>query len=122
MSLKHIRLATAEEVESIREGSDLTGTYSVFALDRREGKPHLAVLKPTMELDPVYFSEGCSSAEKTRFIWGLEERMLGGGITKYFFNVSADDKEWQENLRSWGAIQQSPGPELRFARSLGGNS
>lgn len=121
--MNHIRIATEEEVESIRKGSDLGPAYTVLAMDRREGKPHLAVLKNTVELDPVYFAPDATTAQRARFIWGLEERLIGAGVRQYFFNVSIDDKEWQQNLRSWGAVQQSPGPELRFGRELiGGNN
>jgi hypothetical protein len=117
MSLKHIRIATAEEVERVKKGSDLGPNSSVLAYDHN-GEPHLAVVRTVVEVDPVYYAKDSNTAQKARFIWGLEERMLGAGVLHYYFNVPIEDEEYIKVVKQWGAVQQSHGPELRFGRSL----
>lgn len=116
--MQHIRLATQEEVEKIRGESDLGQIYTVFARENRSGDTNLAVLKQVVELDPVHYAESSSVLEKTRFVFDLEERMLGAGVQHYYFNIAAEDAGWQKVVKEWGAVQQSHGPELRFGRSL----
>lgn len=115
---RHIRVATPEEVEGIRKGSDLNANSSVLAWDHENGEKDLAVLRPVWELDPVYYAKGSSAGQKTRFIWGLEERLLGANIQHYYFNVPVEDEQYIKIVKEWGAVQQSRGPELRFGRSL----
>lgn len=118
MSLKHIRVATPEEIEKIRKGADLGPTSAVMAFDQREGETHLAVVRTVVEVDPVFYVEGSSTAQKARFIWGLEERLIGANVGHYYFNVPAEDEAYARIVTEWGAKQQSKGPELRFGRSL----
>jgi len=117
MALEHIRLATEAEVAKIKRGSDLGGTSAVLALDVKGGA-HLAVIRTVVEVDPVYYLEDSTPAQKTRFIWGLEERLLGANVGHYYFNVPAEDEQYAKIVKEWGAVQQSQGPELRFGRSL----
>lgn len=117
--MQHLRLATGEEIEKIAEGSDLSPGCVVYALDSKKG-PTIAVVRNCYEVDPVYFAEGFSRGEKTKFFWGLEERMLEKLIPAYYFNVSASDemKEWRDTVESWGAEKISATEEYRYKRLL----
>lgn len=117
MALKHIRLATAEEIERIKEGSDLGTASAVLAFDQGP-EAHVAVIRTVVEVDPVFYVKDSTTSQKARFIWGLEERLIGANVAHYYFNVPAEDEAYAKIVREWGAVQQSKGPELRFGRSL----
>lgn len=117
--LKHIRVATAEEVEKIKRGSDLGGEpFAVYALENQKGDVDLAVVKQVVEVDPVWYAPSTNDVQKARLQWGLEERLMGAGITRYLCNVKASDERWIKILKEWGFKAQSSEPEIRMARNL----
>jgi hypothetical protein len=111
--MKHIRKATPIEIEAIREKSDLTGLYSVLALDN-----HLAVVRQVTEIDPVFFAPGANDSQKAKFLWGLEERLMGAGVKEFYFQVVASDERWRGVIEGWGGIQVSPVEEIRYKKVL----
>jgi hypothetical protein len=117
--MEHIRLATAEEVESIAEQSEPSAGGLVLALANRAKEVNLAVVRTVVELDPVFYAKSSSDAEKARFIWGIEERMLGAGYVQYYFNVLAADEKYSKVVETWGARKVSTAPEHRYAKRLG---
>ena len=117
--LKHVRLATKEEVEQLRATSNYTRDSIVFAFDQG-AEPDFAVLRRVYELDPVRFSKHTNDVQKARFVHSLEERMMGMGIEQYFFNVDAADIRWQRVIETWGAEATSPTPEIRFQKAFKG--
>jgi hypothetical protein len=116
--LKHIRLATQEEVESIRDTSNFPPEFAVFAMDQNPGHPDLAVVKHVVELDPVYFGQDTNDVQKAKFIWGLEERLIGAGVKQYHFSVRDSDERWKKVIASWGGKLLNEFPEARFLKEL----
>ena len=118
--LKHVRLASKEEVEALRASSNYSRDSVVFAFDQNAGDPDFAVLRRVVELDPVRFGKRTNDIGKARFVHSLEARMMGMGIEQYFFNVKASDERWQRVIESWGAQRTSPEPEIRFQKVFEG--
>jgi len=116
--LKHIRLATKEEVEALRKTSNYTAATTVFAMDQNEGDPDFAVVKSVIEVDPVYYGKRTSDKQKVSFIYLLEERLMGLGITQYFFNVDEADEKYRAAVIGWGAEEVSKTPERRYQKVL----
>lgn len=115
--LEPIRVATPEEVEVIRAASDITPRTAVYAFDNaKTGKPDLAVVRQTVEIDPIYCESGTS--RKVAFIWGLQNILRSYGATEYYFNISPEDEEYKANIEKWGAEQISKAPEIRFKKVL----
>lgn len=116
--MNNIRLATKEEVETLRTNSDLDIGSTVFAWDKHDSVPDFAVIRQCTEVDPVKFSSSTDNRRKTLFIWGLEHMLKGAGVPFYYFNVDAADTQWQGVIRTWGAKETSPTPEIRFKKIL----
>lgn len=113
--MEKIRLATKEEIDGIKDKSDLDFANAVYAM----GEPaDLAVLKTVPELDPVHFVDSSNTRKRVQFLWGLENIFRVAGLRAYYFNVDAKDKAWQEVITNWGAELISPTEELRFKRIL----
>jgi hypothetical protein len=115
--MKRLRIATEAEIEAIREGSDLDATCQIVALDTQAGTP-IGVIRLAVEVDPVYFPPDFPDRLKYIFIRDIETHLAAKGVLKYYFQMRPEDIEWQEVAKSWGAIQQSPAPELRFGKTL----
>lgn len=107
-----IRLATEEEVKEVAAESNLTPMSRVLALG-----PMRAVWKICNELDPVFF-KGQPVPAMYRFIWGLENIMKGSGVTEYYFQVAADDTDYQKIIEHFGGERQSKSPEYRYKVNL----
>jgi hypothetical protein len=112
-----IRLATPEEVETIRATADLDSTCIVLALESAQGIG-LAVIRQAVELDPIYFPPEWNTKQKVFFIRDLETVMHAKGAISYYFNVDATNETWIENIKNWGAETVSLQPELRFKVTL----
>lgn len=120
--MKHVRVATAAEIEHIKKGSDLGGEpFAVYALDNNCGDADIAVVKNVIELDPIHFAKSSNSFTRARFVQLLEERLMGAGITRYGCRVSAADTHWRRILAEWGFREQSSEPEIQLQRNLNGN-
>lgn len=113
--MEGIRLAQPEEVEAIRQGSDLSPQCSVLYWPIE--KPMTAVLRNCMELDPIYYNDNITS-RKALFAWGIENILRSQGVPAYYFNVPVDDTTYQQVVKTWGAEQVSHGPEFRFKKVL----
>ena len=105
-----IRLATPEEIEEIKATSDLVAGSAVVSFG-----PDRAVLKNIVELDPMYCE---NPRRKLVLTTHLETYLRLTGVPQYYFNIAADDTEWQEIVKKFGAEQVSRGPELRFKKVL----
>lgn len=116
--MKHIRLATEEEVKRIRKDADLHPSSSVLALDGPNGEADLAVLRNCWEVDPVVYAEGTNDLRRAKFLWGLEERLIGAGIDRYYFQIAAEQEQYIKTVQHWGAEQVSAVPELRFLKVI----
>lgn len=111
--MERIRLATPEEVQRIEGEADLTPTSAVFALGTSKGTI-LGVRRIVNELDPVFLPEGCDSRMKAFFARDMANGLWFQGVTELYFNVAADDAEWQRNVEKFGADRVSPVPEFRY--------
>lgn len=117
--MEALRLATPEEVAKISEGLDLTQSSTVVAFPKKDGDPDLAVLRQVTELDPVIFSEGTDDRRKAMFIWAIESGLkILGIVPEIYFNVDANDTKWQHVIETFGGVQTSKHPELRYKKSL----
>jgi hypothetical protein len=115
--MKKLRFATPEEVESVRAKSDLTGKWRMLALDTPHG-PILSVLRQIEELDPVHYPEGCEDRYKVLNQNNLESYMFGAGIEQFYFNVKDSDEKWKNVVKTYGAVETSEAPEIRFKKVL----
>lgn len=108
--MEGIKQATPEQVARIAADSDLTNGSLVVAFG-----DDTAVIRMAVELDPLH----CESPKrKAWFIWGLENWMRLNGVQEYYFNVAADDAEWQQAVEGWGAERTSLTPEFRYKKRL----
>lgn len=108
-----IRPATPEEIEAIKDKADLTPLARVVAFEK-----NLAVLKPTLEVDPVMFDPEAPRHKRALFLWGLEQVLRFQGSSEYYFNVSTENKEFIEDVLAMGCVNTSPTPEYRFRKNL----
>lgn len=114
--INRIRVATAEEVASIAEKSDIQPGL-VLALSTPEGTP-LAVIRTVTEVDPMFFPEKLSDRMKAMFIRDVETVLAAQGIQKYYFNVLATNEKMINYSTHYGAVKQSVEPEVRFSKVL----
>lgn len=115
--MNRIRLASVEEVESIKDQSDLDTGDVVFALDTQKGIG-LAVRRLCTEIDPMIPAPNWDTKLRAMFTRDLETVLWGQGGTHYYFNVDAEDKDWQHVVKTWGATLVSPKPVLRYKRVI----
>jgi hypothetical protein len=115
--MNRIRLANVTEIESIKDKADLDQGCVVFALDTHQGTG-LAVHRLCHEIDPMVVPDEWNTRLRAMFVRDLETVLAAQGTSHYYFNVLANDTEWQENVKTWGAEQVSVNPELRFKRIL----
>ena len=116
--MQHIRLASPEEVEKIRDNSDLMpGHTAVYALDGPNG-PDLAVVRNCVEVNPVHYAEGTSDMRRVRFMWGLEERLLGAGVDRYYSQFDSSKEDYLKVMEHYGFERVSPVPEYRYLRLI----
>lgn len=112
--MENIRLANAEEIESIKDKSDLQFAQQVYVY-----KSARAVYRLAPELDPVIFGE-LSNNEKRSFLYALDTHLRLSGVPAYYFNVSAadDQSKYREVVENWGAVPTGFGPEIRYKKLL----
>jgi hypothetical protein len=115
--MNHIRLATPEEVETIRLESDLDPSCKVLALDTAVGTAK-AVIRLAVEVDPAFYPEGFGIKQIAMFTHDIENCLWAQGALSYYFNVNPADEKWVGIVKSWGAEQVSKQPELRFKKVL----
>jgi hypothetical protein len=116
--LDNLRLATREEVESIRLKSDLGPTSTVVAFEHGAQPSDLAVIKQVTELDPVFFQDASDTRRRVLFIWALENAMRIMGLGSYYFQVPVADETWIKNIEGWGAERLSTEPQFRYTKLL----
>ena len=116
--MERIRLATKEEVESIKAVADLSEGCLVLALTTQSGVP-LAAIRTVVEADPMIFPADFPDRLKAVFVRDIETTLAAKGAPFYYFNIAASDEAWQKVALGWGAEQVSPAPEIRFKKSLG---
>lgn len=109
-----IRLATPEEMESIKDFSDLSFATSVVTF----GGKDFAVLRNCFEIDPMIFHEGTGNQRKLIFGMNLETALRLQGVREVYFNVKVRDEAFREILEKWGATPTSTEPEIRFKKVL----
>jgi len=115
--MNRIRLATEEEVNSIRDKSDLDEGCVVFALDTHRGVG-LAVRRICTEIDPLIPPPDWDLKLRSMFIRDIETLCWGQGIKSYYFNTESDDTTWQHVVETWGAERLSPKPVVRYKKTL----
>lgn len=117
--IKHIRIATAEEIDKIRDKSDLMpGHTQILALDSDAGGADLAVVRNCVEINPVIYAEGTNDVRRSRFLYALEERLLGAGIDRYYTQIPAADGHYLKVAKNWGFEEVSTSPEIRVLKVI----
>ena len=113
-----IRLAKPEEIEAIKQGSDIGPGCSVFAFGEGATADY-AVFRMAPELDPVKFAPSTNDRRKHLFVWSLENGLrMTGTVPWYYFNVAANDAAWQHVVETNGAERVSSEPEFRYVKRL----
>jgi len=115
--MNRIRLATPEEVESIKDKCDLDATCVVLALDTQRGTA-FGVQRVATEIDPIIVPDNWDNRARVIFWRDLETVVWSQGAKSYYFNVHEADKSWIEVMKNWGAEQVSTAPEFRFKKVL----
>ena len=115
--MKHLRLATPEEIEKIKLESDLDASCKILALDTAMGTA-FAVVRIAIEVDPAFYPEGFGPKQIAMFTHDIENYLWAQNVSSYYFNVDPADDKWIGFIKSWGAEQTSKSPELRFKKVL----
>jgi len=112
-----IRLATTEEVEALKDHSDLQFAQAVYSFGSGRATYRLAP-----EVDPVDYGS-LSNSEKRAFMTLLEGHMRLSGLQAYYFNVPANEEfaQYRKVVETWGAQKVSLEPEFRYKKSLNVN-
>lgn len=110
-----LRAATAAEIESIKDQSDLDPTCVVVALDTPRGAV-LGVIRRPVELDPVFYPPALEDRYKVIFARDIATGLMFQGVTHFYFNAPADDEKWRSVIEKWGAEAVSPNPEIRYKK------
>jgi hypothetical protein len=117
--MKHVRVATPEEIEAIKDKADLMpGHTQILALDNEKGGADIAVVRNCFELNPVIYAEDTNDMRRARFLYALEERFLGAGVDRYYFQLDATKEHYIKVAKAWGAEQVSLQPELRMLKVI----
>jgi hypothetical protein len=117
--MKRIRVATAEEVESIKGVSDLDPSCIILALETNSGTP-LAVVRTAIEVDPVHFPPDFPDRLKMVFMRDVETVLAAKGVDHYYFNIlnTPETETYRDTMVHWGATPVSEAPETRFKKVL----
>ena len=113
-----VRAATPEECAALADNSDLTPSTSVWAFEKREGKPDFIVARIALELDPLHFAEDSPTNRRALFVWETENHYRKLGFNEYYFNIDATDEKWLSTVLKWGAQIVSQAPEYRLKKVL----
>jgi hypothetical protein len=111
--MNRIRLATPEEIETIKTTSDLDVTSIVLALNTQQGVP-MAVIRTVVEVDPVIYPPELADRMKAIFQRDIETVLVAKGVSKYYFNVHTDNEPMLRVAETLGAERTSTAPEYRF--------
>src|SRR6185312_5391131 len=115
----NFRLATPEEIETIKDHADLGQGCTVLAWDNGDKGADLVVLRTAIEADPLFWSEGTSASRKLVFLAILENLLkFQFGASAYYFNVHESDSEWRSILEKLGAHPTSTAPEFRYKKPI----
>jgi hypothetical protein len=109
-----VRLATPEEISNISTTSDLSYATSVFTY----GGKDFAVIRNCFELDPMIFAPESNVKRMAIFAMNMETLLRFQGVKEIYFNVAADNHQFQEVLKTWGAEPTSPSVEIRYKKVL----
>lgn len=115
--MNRLRLATPEEVEKIKDQSDLDQTCVVFALDTQKGTA-LGVQRVATEIDPIIVPKEWDNRSRSIFWRDLETAIWAQGAKSVYFNIAVNDVEWIKVMKNYGAEQVSLQPEFRFKKVL----
>jgi hypothetical protein len=104
-----IRLATPEEIEEVKDQSNLTPMCRVLRLGEMT-----AVWRIANEIDPL-IPNGATRQRQFKFMWGIENILKGAGVSEYFYNVPADDPTYHRAIEEhFGAERLSKQPDFRY--------
>ena len=114
-----VRLATTEEVEKIRESSDLSNATSVWVWPNESKEPDTVVVRSCMEADPMHFGKDSGNQRKALFGWTLFNMLRSNGVREVYFNVDSEGMEdWIAILEKLGAEKTTLKPQYRFKVNL----
>ena len=117
--MKHLRLATLEEIDGIRDRADLMPDNTwVYALDAEKGTPDIAVVRRCVEVNPVIYGSETTDPRRARFVYALEERLLGAGVDRYYSQFDASKEDYMKTMEHYGFERVSSVPEYRYLRLI----
>ena len=112
--MEAVRFATQEEFAPIVPVSDITEASSVITF----GGKDFAVLRNCFELDPVIFHPDTTDRRKALFLMNLETALRLQGFKEIYFNAPISDPKYLEVLKTWGAVEKTDFPTIRFKKVL----
>jgi hypothetical protein len=92
-------------------------TY-VLALDADKGSPDIAVVRRCIEVNPIIYGSETTDPRRARFVYALEERLLGAGVDRYYSQFDASKTEYIKTMEHYGFERISPVPEIRMLRII----
>lgn len=114
-----VRLATPEEVEKIRETSDLTNATSVWVWPNEGKDSDMAVVRNCLEIDPMHFGKDSGHQRKALWGWTLFNMLRSNGVKEIYFNIDAEGMEdFTSILEKMGASRTTAKPQYRFRMNL----
>ncbi len=115
--MESIRLATPEEIESIKDKADCLGQETTVAAFPGKKGTDFAVIRKVTEIDPMLMTND-SGNRRALFAWSLENALRLMGVPEYYFNVNSEDVAWLKIVEKWGAKRIHKGLEIRFKKVL----
>lgn len=117
--LPGIRLATVEEINEIKDFSDLGMNTAVWVWPNDKGESDKAVIRQCTEIDPILFGANASVQRKMLFAWSTLNMMRVLGVQEVYFDVDAEGAEdYIEVLEKMGAQKTTVKPQFRFKLGL----
>lgn len=118
--IENFRIATEEEISSVKDNSDLGPHTAVLALPNKADTPDLVVLRQCWEADPIHFAPSTSNSRKVMLLILLEHILKFGPAQtdRFYFNVHQSDEQWIKVLDNLGAERTSTEPEYRYRKLI----
>lgn len=115
--MEPIRLATPEEIESIKDRADCLGQETTVVAFSGDKGVDFAVIRKVTEIDPMLMAND-SGIRRALFIWSLENSLRLMGVPEFYFNIRSEDAAWLKLVERGGAKRIHEGLEIRFKKVL----
>lgn len=114
--MDNVRMATQAEIAEIANFDNYRPNATVFAFEKGEEKPDLAIVKLVPTLDLAFTNT--TLRRRLTFLMNIETALRATGYPEYYFEVDPSDNVYQETVIKWGAERTSDPQEIRFRKGL----